>query len=426
MSCRAGTAMVPNVHWRSTPRQSRGLIRRSSFIVHRSSFSRGFTLVELLVVIAIIVTVSAIVVPLLTPVLDSRRIRESARIVSTQFASAQSEAMAKGRSVGVWIERLGANDPNSNTDHSAAMDLYLCEVPQPYSGDSIDSRITVKVDTTQTPNKYGFSFTSDTGWSGLLRPGDLIRFNYRGPWYTFPSDTAEYQGQPTNTVTKPDVNGIKYLDDSPNKYIDRIRTSPAIPSSSQAWAQAQSSYMDCPMPPVDLPMPYQILRQPVKTSTQPVQLPAGSVIDLFASGTASTMPYFGMFGTQTSTGTTITDRNPLIITFSKSGALDSFYLMGHKFPLVEPIHFLLGQREKLPHVTYLKTDPPETQAEKHNFRDLENLWISINPQTGLITTAEMANVQNESSLTGTEAQMLSSIIPLSRQFATSAQTMGGR
>ena len=71
-------------------------------------------------------------------------------------------------------------------------------------------------------------------------------------------------------------------------------------------------------------------------------------------------------------------------------------MMGHKFPLVEPIHFLLGQREKLPHVTYNPADPPETQAEKHNFRDLENLWISINPQTGLITTAEMANVQDSS------------------------------
>ena len=112
MSCRAtAAAMVPNEHWRSTPRCiHRGLNRRSSFIVHRSSFSPAFTLVELLVVIAIIVTVSAIVVPLLTPVLDSRRIRESARIVSTQFASAQSEAMAKGRPVGVWIERLGADD----------------------------------------------------------------------------------------------------------------------------------------------------------------------------------------------------------------------------------------------------------------------------------------------------------------------------
>ncbi len=166
--------------------------------------------------------------PLLLPVIDSRRIRETARIVSTQFASAQSEAMAKGRPVGVWIERLGANDTSTNLDRSAAMDIYLCEVPQPYSGDSIDSRVTVVADTSSTPNltKYAVKFSGDTAWYGLLRPGDTIRFNYRGPWYVFTSDTAEYQNQATNTLTAPDANGIKYLDNSAIKAIDRIRTSP--------------------------------------------------------------------------------------------------------------------------------------------------------------------------------------------------------
>ena len=151
----------------------------------------AFTLVELLVVISIIVTVSAIIVPLLLPVIDSRRIRETARIVSTQFASAQSEAMAKGRPVGVWIERLGANNTSTSLDRSAAMDIYLCEVPQPYSGDSIDSPVTVVADTSSTPNltKYAVKFSGDTAWYGLLRPGDTIRFNYRGPWYVFTSDT---------------------------------------------------------------------------------------------------------------------------------------------------------------------------------------------------------------------------------------------
>src|SRR5436190_7130253 len=238
----------------------------------------AFTLVELLVVISIIITVSAIVVPLLLPVIDSRRIRETARIVSTQFASAQSEAMAKGRPVGVWIERLGANNTSTNLDRSAAMDIYLCEVPQPYSGDSIDSRVTVVADTSSTPNltKYAVKFSGDTAWYGLLRPGDTIRFNYRGPWYVFTSDIPEYQNQATNTLTAPDANGIKYLDNSAIKAIDRIRTSPIAPVSSQTWAQAQTSYMDCSMPPTDMPMPYQILRQPVKSATQPVQLPAGS------------------------------------------------------------------------------------------------------------------------------------------------------
>src|SRR5689334_3793267 len=88
----------------------------------------AFTLIELLVVIAIISAVTLATVPMILPALDTRRIRESARIVSTQFASAQSEAIARGRSVGVWMERLSA-------DPSASMDLFLCEVPQTYAGD---------------------------------------------------------------------------------------------------------------------------------------------------------------------------------------------------------------------------------------------------------------------------------------------------
>src|SRR6478672_2446800 len=80
---------------------------------------RAFTLVELLVVIAIISMVTLASVPMVLPALDSRRIRESARIVSTQFASAQSEAIAKGRSVGVWIERLSSTAASGTT---ASMD----------------------------------------------------------------------------------------------------------------------------------------------------------------------------------------------------------------------------------------------------------------------------------------------------------------
>ena len=160
----------------------------------------------------------------------------------------------------------------------------------------------------------------------------------------------------------------------------------------------------------------------MKSATQPVQLPAGSVIDLFASGTASAYPYFGGIN-----GFAI-NKSPVIVTFAKSGALDSVYAMGQRLPLVEPIHFLLGQREKLPHATnsYNKADPPETQAEKHNFRDLENLWISINPQTGLITSAEVAQVQDSSLNGANEDALLRAAIPQSRQFATSAQSMGGK
>ncbi len=100
--------------------------------------------------------------------------------------------------------------------------------------------------------------------------------------------------------------------------------------------------------------------------------------------------------------------------------------MGQAYPLTNPIHFLIGKREKLPPQNYVNTDDVATQSEKHNFRDLENIWISINPQTGLVTSAEVAQVDDAAITPGTQQQMLAKAIPAARQFATSAQTMGGR
>src|SRR4051794_1301952 len=107
--------------------QTYGAKRAPRSVLGTFHLQRGFTLVELLVVIAIISAVTIATVPMILPALDVRRIREASRILSTHFASAQSEAIAKGRSVGVWIQRLSG-------EPTAAMDLFLCEVPAPYAG----------------------------------------------------------------------------------------------------------------------------------------------------------------------------------------------------------------------------------------------------------------------------------------------------
>ena len=143
--------------------------------------------------------------PLLLPVIDSRRIRETARIVSTQFASAQSEAMAKGRPVGVWIERLGANDTSTNLDRSAAMDIYLCEVPQPYSGDSIDSRMTVvsrHLMHTQ-PHQIRSQVSGDTSLVRSPSPRRSHPLQLSRPVVHVHERHTGYQNQPTNTLTRP-------------------------------------------------------------------------------------------------------------------------------------------------------------------------------------------------------------------------------
>src|SRR5262245_24338353 len=66
----------------------------------------ALTLIELLIVIAILGMVTVATIPIVLPALDSRRMRESARVLSTQLAAAQSMAVSKGLEAGLWIVRL--------------------------------------------------------------------------------------------------------------------------------------------------------------------------------------------------------------------------------------------------------------------------------------------------------------------------------
>jgi prepilin-type N-terminal cleavage/methylation domain-containing protein len=299
--------------------------RRPSSLTPRPS-PVGFTLVELLIVIVILGVVTAASIPVVLPALASRGVREAGRILNAHFGSAQALAMANGRSAGVWIERL-SNATTTGSANDGAMDVYLAEVPQPYSGDQIGSTVQIQVDNTQTPHKYTIQFTSDSSWQNLpLRPGDLIRFNYQGHWYCFPGSQAAYPGQYTNTVTT-DTWGNQALDATPSKVIDRVQA---------YWSRPA----DCPMPqPSSNGVPYQILRQPVKSAGSPTQLPTGTVIDLGYSGTTSAVA-------------NLSGKDHVVITFNKSGALENLYYTDTSGsaqikPLIEPLFLLIGKRDQL-------------------------------------------------------------------------------
>jgi prepilin-type N-terminal cleavage/methylation domain-containing protein len=383
---------------------------------------RAFTLVELLVVIAIISAVTLATVPMILPALDSRRIRESARIVSTQFASAQSEAIAKGRSVGVWIERLSA-------DPTASMDLFLCETPQPYSGDTSSSMVQVAVTAgtpvnnvvttpggppqTVTPYTGKFAFAGDSGWVGLMRPGDMIRFSFRGPWYRI------LQGS-----TALDANG--YFQASQTTFdIEPVDQSSFVYNYSSSPATKVTPVFSC-LPPAAVSgwsSAFQINFQPIKSASGPVQLPAGAVVDLPSSGIAGGQLFTTagitqqQFSDTTSSPNGKGNRLPIIVTFDRTGALEYLYVRGpvtagqvqlQRVKLTDPVYFLIGKREKLATLT---SNPAE-----QNLTDLENIWVSLNPQTGLVTTAEVAAIPTGSTTPLHDA----------RAYAQAAQTMGGR
>ena len=131
---------------------------------------RGVTLLELLVVIIIIVSITAATIPAVLPALANRRVREASRVVNVFIAGARNRAMQTGRPVGVMIERF-------NGLPEAAMTLSYCEMPLPYAGDTAAAKIHV------TNGQVDSFKTSDSGWQGIIRNGDLLKLNYQGHLY---------------------------------------------------------------------------------------------------------------------------------------------------------------------------------------------------------------------------------------------------
>ncbi len=359
----------------------------------------GLTLVELLVVIVLLTIVTAATVPLMAPVTGARKVRESARLLASVFAQAQSRALALGRPVGVWIERL-ANGPNDFTTRAnESVDLFLCEAPPPYSGETPYARCTITVSGNSAVVEIQGGLPQ-----GYVFIGDRIRFNYRGAVYRIAGVGPNVNVQ--STYGDGSLTGV-------NMAINVLPT-------------------DIP-PPLNVPIPYQIYRQPVKTADEPVTLPVGAIVDLGFSGVGNGMefavPVLPLSNNSSSAAATGVPHRPVLIMYGPSGNLDAVYF-GHRPPTLsqpqfEPykpisaVYLLVGQR-----ANDNTTVPP-------NFMNQENVWVALNPQSGLVTTSEVALSKDEYAATVTNPDwsnpaQVAAVLNASREFARQAQNMGGR
>lgn len=314
---------------------------------------RGVTLVELLVVISIIMLLVGVAVQAMGPTLEGRRGRETGRAVNIYFGSARARALETGRPCGVMIVR-------DKDRPGCSMKLEQVEVPPSYSGETLGA--TAQVQRTGSPDDTPATVEATlTGGfnAGLVDDGDLVQFNHQGPLY-------EIVGPPGGTLTL-------QIDVSEGQLL------PWPPDGS-----------------LSEPVPYVIFRRPMKSFAEPLTLPAAAVIDLEASG-------IDPHGPATSFApTSADDQSPIYIMFSPNGAVDRVYSSTLSGPVVNPIFLLVGKSEKIP-----AADVPDEE----NWRDLSNLWVTLNPQTGLVTTAEVVPADDPSG---------------SRQEARKNRSMGGR
>ncbi len=326
------------------------------------------TLVELLVVIVIMSILVAAVLPGIQPALEDRKIREASRQVNAYFAKARARAAEIDRPVAVVFERVAAGRNDS-------YQIFLAESPQMYTGDTLGATAAVstvagwsgaawQTKVSFAPNTL-ITVAKQPGESIVCKPGDLIRFDYRGRWYQVDS-----VHNPTAT--------------------DIIIKSSELPPEPPPVIQAS---------PATRSMRFQIQRQPEKSGETPLQLPTGTVVDLGLSG-------FGSSGTEFNVGGDI----PVVITFEADGTVsqvsygDGAGNVLRGTPLA-PIYFMIGRQDKV----------GAAQPADSNLADLNNLWVAVNPQTGLVTTSD-------NGFDPSGAQTLAE----SREFARKAEAVGGR
>lgn len=403
--------------------------------------SSAFTLIEMLIVVSIMMILVAAGASVFRPASESRRTREAARAINVYLSSARSHAMETGRPCGVMFER-NKNAAGAVTS-SSVLTLQQCEVTPNYAGMSFDATVLVQ--------DWTYDAAGALYWAGdgsnilkvlvkdntfppnMIHRGDRVRVG-NSEYMTIVDDPLDDGSSPTDFplagAGAADPSSINFNPADKTKdgvWINNhwltLRSAP--PTLQSLWKPGVVA-----SPPVLTDwsgnpggVTFTIQRAPVKSAVSPLQLPAGSAVDLDWSGTNTrTLPY-------------ALEARPFVIMFAPDGSVDeirTFWPTSYPTAsgpvglleyggsaVAEPIFMLVGRRERVPplHANYdpngnpniwtLRAggwyDPndPSTwipagwysatdQATWPNWQDLNNLWVIVNPQTGMITTGEMA------------------------------------
>ena len=305
----------------------------------QSRIPRGFTLIEMLIVISIMTMLVALAARIVSPAKDSRRTREAARAINVYLSSARNRAMETGRPAGVMLRRFAGK--------SAVMNLDQCEVPPCYCGETEQSVAKVTGDIGGITVKFfDGAGNVESLPRGLIRANDLIQLNCQGPMYS---------------ITTPN-DGTGFI-----SFAATVSAAPYDSIQMVPWSNTP------------LTVPYRIFRAPVKSAATPLQLPASSVIDLDWSGID--------FGTSFNPPVPPPPTGDVMILFSPTGAVDRIYIAGapnSPYIVTQPIFLLVGKNDRVGNAG------GNTDTTMTNWQDLNNFWVTINPQTGLVGTDQIA------------------------------------
>jgi type II secretory pathway pseudopilin PulG len=392
--------------------------RHPRFFAHSRA---AYTLVELLIVIMIAILLMVVTLPVAKSVMEDARPREASRILNSLIVATKARAAQTDRFAGIEFVMQRMNDPMVTTPVYQCTQLYMCEVPAMYAGDTTTAVATV--DLYQPPmnstapwyklifqdyvpsggapeNNHGTPATMNylADVAPLQNPGPggnedtfQIRFDHRGPWYDARRHTMN-------------ANEFQILLNGSTYPI-------SANSNSNTNVYRYSSFQ---------------VRRPPQRVGNAVELPRSTCIDMSYSGVGQQGIEFGtaiglrvMFGPA---------GNVANVTMSEPPTGSGTANVVTSGPPLGTIHFLVGLVSKINLPTEANTDYTINlyDPEMSNLADGNALWVSVSRSSGVVTTNEnnpplFSTVMNPN-MPASQLAYVSG----ARQFATAREQKGGK
>lgn len=389
----------------------------------------GLTLVELMVVVGIILLLLTIVVPRVQPDLEQIAVRDAARNLQVLLTSARIKAVDAGQFVAVMFHR---------DDTNPAICRVVTSIEAPIDNYSEGPQAFVRVGTWQLPNAAPIILIAVTEGAiapGVVSVGDRIRFNNTGPWFVIRGGVEYPIGNVVNFSDGRIELRESFIDEGgnyvPGGAVPPWRNYHAVylvaemepPISPASWPSAAAGLPNLGWPQVTPAIPprefsvlvtYTVQRMPrylaqggriARRLGQTFTLPRQAAIDLAFSGLGDS----GRFGLLPS---------PVTILFAPDGSV-AWFLDNPKNlrPVSSPIYFLVGRVDRAPVAE--SGGQPLAEDGLLNFQDPSNYWVVVEPKSGHVNVARVADSKG--------APSLPEALAVSRSLARQAQIYeGGR